>query len=79
MRAVDVDELRAERRLWSEESLFTRTELARRLWAIARHIPCALCKFKGGWNIEPDGGCRHCPAPNDPHEEVCVYEAITRF
>lgn len=45
---------------------------------LAGTVPCTLCLYKGGSNIESDGGCRHRPNENTNLYDLEVLSRIQR-
>ncbi len=63
---------------WSARGYDLDDEVARRaVREFAGTIPCELCAFKGGANIDIDGGCRHRPSL-DGSNDVEVFSRLDR-
>jgi hypothetical protein len=55
-----------------------RESILPQLRKLAGTIPCTLCLYKGGNNIEDDGGCRHRPDVNTNLFDLEVFSRLER-
>jgi hypothetical protein len=54
-------------------------ETLKTLRELSHQVPCELCAFKSGSNIEENGGCRHKPLVDARYSYSNDHEVIRRF